>query len=61
MNGRRASLIDRLLLTTISVGVWMAFAVWAGHELGATQIEVVAAVWAGIGAIVTGAVRRRKQ
>jgi hypothetical protein len=52
--------MDRLLVASISVVVWMAFSVWAGHEIGASQIQIVAAVWAGIGAIVSGAVFLRR-
>jgi hypothetical protein len=61
MKVRHATLLDRLLIATAAVAAWLAVVVWAGHGIGASQIEIVAAVWAGIGAIVTGAALSRRR
>jgi hypothetical protein len=61
MKVRHATLLDRLLIATVAVAAWLAVVVWAGLVVGASQIAIVAAVWAGIGAILASAALSRRR
>lgn len=55
MSGNRPAMMDRLLIATIAILVWGAFATWVCSQLGAGQLLRIAAVGIGSGAIIGAA------